>query len=276
MAKKHERKPVVEDEKTRRDNVIGSRLLALLALSVLYIFILMFLYNSITGITNIVMGFTAIKVIFYVSIALLAASAVFFIVRRAKKTDEQFKIVTGGNALATFIVFFAASALILKYDVAAIKLMYVVIPVWFLIYMIYKLYVREFFTVSLTAAIGGGLLYFMYRLSFATAGVDGSFSSALKSFEIGFFVIFIVLAVLECIMIALAKKNDGHLTKSKTSKRIASPNAQYAPLFIAPAIFVACLVVSLFYSQILFYGIFVLAGFWFIMFIYYTYVMMKK
>ena len=78
------------------------------------------------------------------------------------------------------------------------------------------------------------------------------------------------------IMIALAKKNDGHLTKSKTSKRIASPNAQYAPLFIAPAIFVACLVVSLFYSQILFYGIFVLAGFWFIMFIYYTYVMMKK
>ncbi|MBQ3379310.1 MAG: hypothetical protein IJG50_05515 [Clostridia bacterium] len=276
MARRGEKKIIVEDEKQRKENVIGSRLLALLALSVAYIFILMFLYNSITGITNIVMGFAAIKVIFYVSAALLAASLVFFIVRRVRKTDEEYKIVTGGNALATFIVFFAASALIYKYDVSAIKVMYVVIPVWFLIYMIYKLYMREFFTVSLTTAIGGALLYFMYRLSFAAAGVDGSFSSALKSFETGFLIIFIALAVIECVIIALSKKNQGRLTKSKTSKHIASQNASYPPLFIAPAIFAACLIVSLFYSQILFYGIFVLAGFWFIMFIYYTYVMMKK
>ncbi|MBR2743012.1 MAG: hypothetical protein IKD89_05415 [Clostridia bacterium] len=276
MARRSEKKIIVEDEKQRKDNVIGSRLLALLALSVAYIFILMFLYNSITGLTNIVLGFTAIKVIFYVSIGLLAASLVFFIVRRVRKTDEEYKVVTGGNTLATFIVFFAASALIYKYDVAAIKLMYVVIPVWFLIYMIYKLYVREFFTVSLTAAIGSALLFFMYKLGFVSAGVEGSLLSAVKPFEIGFLIIFIALVVLECIVIAMSKKNQGRLTKSKTSKHIASMNAEYPPLFIAPAIFAACLIVSLFYSQILFYGMFVLAGFWFIMFIYYTYVMMKK
>jgi len=271
LAKKGAKKVITEEQ--RREDVIGSRLMALLIVSIVYIFILMGIHNTITGITNILTGFTVIKVMFYVSIGLLVLSAIFFAVRRVKKVDESLKVFTGTNVFATFIVFCVASFFIYKFDVHAIKFMYVLIPVWFLIYMIYKLYMREFFTLSLSCAVGGIGLYGMYRLCHGAAG--GLFSASGVA-NIIMLIVMVLLSVLVCVLCVNAKKNNGRLSKSEKAIHLAAVNAKYQPLFVAPIIVVVCLIVSIFFSKALLFGMFALIAYWFVMFIYYTYTMMKK
>ncbi len=276
MARKSESKNNDKTELMRiKDEVAGSRLLVLLCVSIAYIFLLMFLHNAITGITHIVLAFAALKVIFFVSIGLLVLAIIFFIVRRSKKVDEELKVFTSTNVLATFIVFLLASALVYKYDVSAIKLLYVAIPVWFIIYMIYKMYIRDFFTVTLSCTIGIAVLFFMYHVSLTATGVTGSFFSTFKPAQPVLIILFVLIAALFCFLAAKAKKNKGFLFKDDKIK-IAAANANYVPIYIAPAITAVLLLVSFAYSQVLFYGIFLLAAFWLIMFIYYTYSMMKK
>lgn len=273
MAKKREK---ITSKQTKHEDILGSRLLLLLTISVVYIFMLMFIYNAITGVSHILAGFTAIKVIFFVSIGLLAASIIFFAIRKAKKVNEEIKIITGANTLATGIVFFLASALIFKLDVAAIKFMFVAVPVWFIIYMVFKLYMREFFTVTLTCAIGAGLSFFMYHLSLASAGVSGSTTSMLKPAQWVFFAVIVILSVLVCVFAVKSKGFHGKIAKSDKALRIASANPQWQPLLIAPIILVISLIISIFYPMMLFYAMFILAAFWVVMFVYYTYSMIKK
>ena len=263
-------------------DVAGSKLLVLLIMSFAYIFVLMFLYKYIADTKTILTGFLGIQIQFYVSIAFLAAAIVFFIIRVIKKTDEKLKVITKGNTLLTAIVFFIASALIFKYDVYAIKIMYVVIPVWFVLYLIYTSYVREFFFISLSSVFGSIVLYLVDKVvSYHTASksIAGSLTyilGVLNSLYIPVIIVFLVIGVLFLLAVKKAQDNKGVLKLGKKEFVIASSHSRWLLMYIGIAIPMVFLIASFFYSQILIYGIYTIGVYFACMIVYYTYKLMNK
>lgn len=263
-------------------DVASSKLLVLLIMSFAYIFILMFLYKYIVNTQTILTGFLGIKIQFYTSIVLLAASIVYFIVQKNKKIDEKLKVITSKNILVTAVVFFIASSLIFKYDVNAIKLMYAVVPAWFVLYLIYTSYVRDFFFISVGCVIGSGILFLADKI-LSTVVVNkiaaGSLTyilGALNSVYIPLVIIFLFIGVVFLLAIKMAQKNRGNVKVGKNIIKIASSHAKWSLMYITIIIPMVCLIISTFYSQIALYGIYIIGAYFVCMFVYYTYKLMNK
>jgi hypothetical protein len=236
----------------------------------------MAVYNAIVNITDILLGFLCVKVTFYISLACLAFGLVYFIARRAQRKDEKSKAVNANNILIASAVFFLASSLIYKTDVEGIKIMYCAIPAWFLLYLIYSLYLREFFVISVSCATGAVALFLLHKINFTAKEISVSLFSQVSRVSLSLVIALTALSVLLCVVVVMARKNHGKLKLYKWEIKLASGGANYLLCRAGALLPLAGLVISIIFAPAAIYMFYLLLAYFFCMFVYYTCQLMKK
>lgn len=225
----------IRTEKNKRTDVLYYRMLVVLAALIAVIF-------CITGMTRTANAkneftLTVAPIISIVFACLSVAALAFFIVRRVKKTDETYKILSGGFLTALMLWLTAIFAL---YSRISERKLIVFIVVTAALYFIYYLYSKEFFVFSLVSALGAALFAAM--------------NSASRTEHIVLAVLTVLLAAVSTVLVLVGQKKAVKIGKFT----LFDKKFKTYPFCISSGIMIAGTILGFFMSAGTFYTLVVL------------------
>lgn len=197
-------------------------------------------------------------VLVYVALALCAVCVAWSVVRKNKSRELPL-------GLAFLFAILSASALLFRmYGGVSVQVMQVVIPAIAVLALVYHLYQKEYFAITVL----GGLCIFglwLYRRS----------SAEHPAFCFGYMVFFTVLAAATLIFALVLQRGNGMLKRGGKQIMILQKNAAY------PMVYITCTLTALAAAAALvwggtaaYYAIFVMVAWIFVMAVYFTVRMM--
>lgn len=243
-------------------DIITNRVLLFFGLTVVFLWAISYLNRAF----DYPSSFQTANVIAMILMCLGAAGFIAALAWQAARTrsGKAQDASVSGYALAWFCLALALScAMMMFYSYTlAMRLLYVVMPVSAVLYLIYYVYPREFFTISLTHAALAFLMWTMAK----TLGTGGDVVIRYGSFG---------LAVLICAaalgLVWGTRKTDGSVKLGNRQIAVFNKhtNARYLTVLYAAtlALFVAALLLG---TPFAFYALYVVLGFIFVAAVYYT------
>ena len=196
----------------------------------------------------------------------LAASAVWCFLRFSREGR------TGTMPLVLVAAFSAVTAIAhitICFKDAGVRMLFLLVPAWAALALVYYLYQREFFYSAFYTGLGTMLLW-MLRHKDST--VDPS-SSRLTTYV--FLAIVAILMVLGLVMLLQARKNGGVWSLAGREVRVLPAEAGYSLIFLTLAVnVVAVAAAAVMGGNVGYYLIYVLVAWLFALLVYYTVKMM--
>lgn len=151
-----------EKRKINRNDVISNKLLLVLICSFSGMFTLLYLDKSLTRLSTMFITISVINILMYVFAAAAVLFAVFSIAADREKYEDR--TITPYLLFAfSFVLALSCFAINFMY-VDAIKLLYVVVPALTVLYLIFHIYQRRFFTSALITLFSGFSCWAIYKL----------------------------------------------------------------------------------------------------------------
>ncbi len=258
-------------EKRQRDrryeDYMTNRILAVFTYAFLLILGLMFAYRMYTGIDTM---FATQKVL-YVIAAVAAAGMIAAIVRALTSPAPEFKVfcaknIAVGCAILAFCAFCGA-----YFTSSGVRMMYVFVPIVSALLLVYLLYPRDFFFISLVSACAAVLLWYMSRAS----GDGFIWVRGVKAGKLlyGFIAAIVLLGAYTAVVLKL-KKSEGVL-KIKGEREIFPKGAHYLLSLLTAAVAALLLIVGYICGgTVAYYLVFAMVAYLFVLAVYYTVKMM--
>ena len=199
----------------------------------------------------------------YVLIAAGAAGFVCGIIRlrRDAEASRRDRIITGPWLMAVSAATLVSFVLIRLYGSAPISLLYIIVPALCVLYLIYLIYMTEFFAVAFLSASGGFLAWILNRLLLGGRGARG----------ITVAVLILLFYLASFILFFISSKNGGALKLFKKKYQFMPRNSKYGFIYLCCAICFLCTLAALIFgAAAAFYSIFVVFAYLFVMTVYYT------
>lgn len=261
------------EERRRQEDIALNRGLLWVGAAILMELLLMLVnkyyinYYSTVESINMVYAFDAgLKAVRIVALIALAASAVWCFLRFSREGR------TGTMPLVLVAAFSAVTAIAhitICFKDAGVRMLFLLVPAWAALALVYYLYQREFFYSAFYTGLGTMLLW-MLRHKDST--VDPS-SSRLTTYV--FLAIVAILMVLGLVMLLQARKNGGVWSLAGREVRVLPAEAGYSLIFLTLAVnVVAVAAAAVMGGNVGYYLIYVLGAWLFALLVYYTVKMM--
>ena len=261
------------EERRRQEDIALNRGLLWVGAAILMELLLMLVnkyyinYYSTEESINMVYAFDAgLKAVRIVALIALAASAVWCFLRFSREGR------TGTMPLVLVAAFSAVTAIAhitICFKDAGVRMLFLLVPAWAALALVYYLYQREFFYSAFYTGLGTMLLW-MLRHKDST--VDPS-SSRLTTYV--FLAIVAILMVLGLVMLLQARKNGGVWSLAGREVRVLPAEAGYSLIFLTLAVnVVAVAAAAVMGGNVGYYLIYVLVAWLFALLVYYTVKMM--
>lgn len=250
-----------KSEAAEKSDRFTNRILTVFAVTFLAFVGLVVIYRSYNRASTMLATRTALFIAAGVGVAgILAGVLIHLLSLRGKKFAGRARM---GLDLAFFMAALAFCCLFMAfYYSAAVRVLYVAVPAAAVLYMIFLVYQREFFIISLVSACGGFACWALSRLyaGSATAGTARRFA-----------VVCLALTVLIALFFILVRKNGGILKFGGAGAAILHANASYRFIFVTCAAVALALAGALIFGSLAaYYAMFILFGYLFVMAVYYT------
>jgi len=257
-----------KNDKIQEKDLIGNKILCLLTICFVSALVLMFIYRVFNNVTYILEMYTALKVMAGIGAAGVLYFGYRMIRNKAEKIDESKKLINAKNLLKFFAAFLISVLAILRFDSRAIYFLYVALPVYAGLYLIFHTYPREFYLFSQGSVVAFAALYVFYRV---------------ESYVVLSSVI--VPLILSCGAISLVKGLYYYVKKSKKSRDVyyfrrflvykRNMNVWFMiGLFVLFSL--SCFLYPLLGKAALLYGLYALAALFFMGILYYTFRIMSE
>lgn len=135
---------------------------------------------------------------------------------RRNGMDSSFMLFSGKNIMTFCALLAIVHGYIAYYYISAINTLYFILPGMAVLYLIYNVYQREFFVVSLDCALAAGLLWVVGK---GIANSDKIRFSQIAIITVGF------IAIIQIIMVVYASKHEGYISTIQEPEEL-SPKQQ--------------------------------------------------
>lgn len=245
----------------RKSDQLTNRILIVFASTLLAIIGLMTVYKSYNRAATMFHTRTALLVLACVGAAGIAAG--IYIALRAKHSDKYKNQYSFGVNLSGFMAVFAGSCLFMGvYHNDAVRVLYFALPVCAVLYLIYQIYQREFFAISLLTSLGGFVCWAISRLA-----NQPNLSRSAELCAVGCLLTVAVAAL----FFFLIKRGGGALRLGAKRIALMPGRASYRFIFITCALIAASVVLAMLLGPLAaYYAVFILFAYLFIMAVYYT------
>ncbi len=149
----------------KKNDYITNKVLAVFTVCLVGVLFLMFLNNMLSS-TKAMMGIRILNGGKWVGAILAFLGAVLIWRENKQKADVANKLLRGRTIALFGIVLFLMFQFLYRYADSAFKALYVALPAFAFLYLIYHSYQREFFVLSMDCAAGAAGAYLVNTLAF--------------------------------------------------------------------------------------------------------------
>ena len=229
--------------KTRRSDINVTRMMVVFALLVLSVFGLLYVKNWLLT-PEAVNGYdtylTVTKYLPILPILLSAGALIYFVTCRRNKKDEALKLFSSAFLLSVALVMLAVSLMISKYVYTGYIPSIILIVLVCVLYFIAVSFPGPYLMITVFNALGA---FSIYALSLIP--IDATLETVIFRTLAG------AAALAFCGVLIYTKKNGGMFLGT----RLLPEDASYLPLFIAPAVFVAFIILGAFIGSYVIYDL---------------------
>lgn len=221
------------NERQKHDDIFMRRIFIAFAVAVVSIFCLMMIYKYYQLSNYVVFVYQTLKFMTGLFAGLFVGSAVFFLAVR--KRSERMRRVALGAAVACAVLSLSFLFMV-TYSLDAVLLLCYLYPGGAVMYLIYHIYQKEFFIVTLLSVFTGVLLFFLSRTlgSYVWTSSQAILSGALY--------IFIIAC---CVLAVYLRRRKGELKAFGNPVRFPAVSKGYAGIFASCTVSAAALTAAL-------------------------------
>ncbi|MBS5150691.1 MAG: hypothetical protein Q4A63_01270 [Butyricicoccus pullicaecorum] len=211
-------------EDPRKSDYITNKVLLVFSGCLLGVLGLMFLSNVLGYSTNYEVGLVAIRVLRVVGLAAVVAGLLLMLRERKRGVDMTYRVMKGSTLAVFGAALFLVFVIVDRSPLSSIKFMYMALPAFAFMYLIYHSYQPEFFMISLDCSIAVGAVL-------AANTVRGS------AYKIPMLAAVIVFMAVQVIGTAKVKSDFGHLRLGSKHKYVFDfSNNAYLMMFLTPVV----------------------------------------
>lgn len=248
----------------RNDNdYISNKVLTMFLLALIGVFLLMLIYRFLTHGHSFIYGFYLVKGVLAAGILAIAFGTVKYVLEQKNGKNVRRRMITSANIIVIGLVLVFSAVSLLYYDFTiSIKMLYILLPTISVLYMIFKSYPREFFSISVICATGAPFLWLLSR----ALTENGTGRKSIYIIVAG-----LALMGIELIIVLNASKNKGHIDVFRRRLFLLSQGANLFPVLLSSVIVVLSLALSFaFGAMFAFYCMFAVFVYLFIAAVFYT------
>lgn len=246
---------------------VTNRVLTVFAGSILLMVYSTYLKNGLSYASSFPTAFMAAKIALWLGLGLAAAGVVLDVWQMRRGTYRPETLFNGTGLLMLGLLLAAASYLMVGFDPeVSLRVLYVIIPVCAILYLVYSVYPREFFSLATAMTLVAVMLWLIAK----SIG-----SNAMSGATVWFLAVGLLICVgLEGVYL-MVRKNRGKLKVGKLEPALFGPDTKHA-LVVSVAACCAVLLLAAFFlaGSVGYYAMFAVAGALFVMVVYYTVKMM--
>lgn len=236
------------DEK--RDNYVANKMLIImLAATLLIVAMLLAKKNNTNFEADFVLG--ALNWVRLGLGVLFAASAVYFIVQKVRRADEEYRYFNSGFLLGITALLFALSLAFSNTYILTTGVVVALIAA-LVLYFIYSFYPGDLFWYSISSCAGACLIFA------ASRAIGGS--ALRQTLKYALRVCSILLPVLLVLFMLYLAKHSGFLTLGGKKYRVMRPGYKYYPFYICAAVTAVGSALVMLFSGALVYSLIVIFG----------------
>lgn len=238
-----------------KEEVQGNKILVTLCIGFFAMGLLMFLYQGFGKPGQVWRTFQITYVLCGISAAVTVAALMWFIVSRKKGLDETLHTFTSGNCLRGGLLFTLGLGAIAKFDVYAIRALFVLVPVYIGLYFVGRTMPGDFTYISTVGVCDATLLFLLKGLMFSDQILYIYYSQRVLP-------IFVLVNIAALAVLLLARRGGGTLRLWGWEWKLGKA-PKYGLMAISFALPTAILVLSLMLksSTVCYYGVFAVAGY---------------
>jgi len=188
-----------------------------------------------------------------------------------KGSDNRYKVIRGRNLSVASAFTAICSFIAARFFVDGVRMLYVIIPVFTVLVLIYLIYSMDFFIIALVTTLTGLLMWYYSKAYYSQMITDVEPGVLLRdpTFYIG--VIALLILVFTALLVYASSRKGGEIRVGKISIKLFKPSARYALVFLSIALSLVCTVAALvFGSVIAYYLLFAIFAYLFVLAVYYT------
>ncbi len=245
----------------RKGDRFTNKILTVFAATLLAIIGLMTVYKAYNRAATMLNTRSALFVL--AGVGVLGIIAGIFMAVRAKRASAHSDRYYFGVDLAGFMAVFALSCLLMAvYHNDAVRVLYFALPVSSVLYLIYQIYQREFFAISMLTSLGGFVCWELSRL------YNQPYLN--RSAELIAVVSLLALGV-AALLFLFIKKSGGALRLGTKRIALMPGRASYLFIFITCALIALSIAFAMLFGALAaYYAVFILFAYLFVMAVYYT------
>lgn len=249
---------------TRREEYATNRILVVFTYAFLLILGLMLAYRGYMSVSTM---FVTQKIL-YVFAGIGAVGTVAGLAWGIFGKKRELKVINGwsvalGSLIVAICAIFGAVA-----TSSGVRMMYVFVPIVSVIILIYFLYPRDFFAISVVCACTAVLLWFISRS--VADGFVWTRGIRVNLVFIGMIVALVLLAAY-ALAVRFVAKRDGMLKLGGKTVELVPPSTKYLLSYLTAAVSAACILVGYICgAAVAYYLVFAAVAYLFILAVYYT------
>lgn len=246
---------------------VTNRVLTVFAAGILLMIYATYLKTGLSYASSFPTAFLVAKAALWAGLGLALAGVVLDVWQMRKGSYRAETLFNGTGLLMVGLVLSLASYLMIGFDPeTSLRVLYVIIPVCAILYLVYSVYPREFFSLATAMTLVAVVLWLIAR----SIG-----SNAMSGATVWFLAVGLLICVgLEGVYL-MVRKNRGKLKMGKFQPVLFGPDTKHA-LVVTVAACCAVLLLAAFFlaGSVGYYAMFALVGALFVMAVYYTVKMM--
>ncbi len=251
-----------------KKDLIGNKILCLLTVCFISMAVLMFLNRVIDNLSTMMVTYIVLRALAVISAVAVIVLAFYFVKCRKDGKDESTRVITSSNLLKTAIVFTLSVCFILLFHINAIKVLYVLLPMYAALYLIYHTYPLEFFYLSLGSCIGVLFLLGLYKL-------EGHIT--FQPFILPAAIVFGVLAIISAGRVLYLKFAHKKGVKIFRKSAVSGKKMNIWFFLLLDIVFAAgCFIYPFYGSMILYYACYAIGAIFLAGVLFYTYKLMSE
>ena len=239
-----------------------NRILLVLVIALLAVLSLLLLDKLIAEAGTAIITIFALQILGALSVLGVGFGIYRFIVEKKKKLDVSHRWIRGSTLIIFFGILSFCSFLIVSINpITAIRILYVCVPGFAILYLIFMIFSRDFFIISVLCLFSALLFWCNWKLL-----ENGQTNLAiLLSAIAGLMIILLIFALQQ------AKKCDGKLKLGSLQIHVTLDRSGYSLVFFTMALIALLVLLTFLFSpQLIQYFGFGLLGYLFLLAVYYT------
>ena len=145
-------------------DLVSNKLMLLLTVCFMAMLALTFIHRAIDGLSTMTMIYTLLRLLAILGVLMIIASVIYMVKCKREQRDESEKTITSRGLFIFSVLFMLSMLSVLLFHINAVKFLYVLLPMYAGLYLVYQTYPQEFFLIGAHSCVYGILFYVLSRL----------------------------------------------------------------------------------------------------------------